>query len=79
MANPTANSPSTIGAGGSDHTVPAVVDGEAADHYSKSSAITAYKEFPGRSPLDSRGAGLEKVADHALDCALENARSPVPA
>src|SRR6202163_4762285 len=34
-------------AGGSDHTVPAVIDRQTADHYASSKAVTAYKEFPG--------------------------------
>jgi len=35
--------------GGADHVVPAAVDRETAKHYAKSSAITDYKEFSGRS------------------------------
>jgi pimeloyl-ACP methyl ester carboxylesterase len=60
-------------AGGTDHTVPAVVDRSTADHY-KSKAITEYKEFPGRSHFTLGQDGWEEVADYALDWAVEHAR-----
>ena len=65
-------------AGGADHTVPAVVDRQTADHYSKSNAVTAYKEFPGRSHWTIAEPGWEAVADYALGWAVENARESVP-
>lgn len=64
-------------AGGSDHVVPAVIDRSAADHYGKSTAITAYREFPGRSHWTIAEPGWEEVADFALAWASENARRAV--
>lgn len=61
-------------AGGADHIVPASVDKATLDHYDKSPAVTAYKEFPGRSHFTIGQAGWEEVADYALDWAVENAR-----
>ena len=66
-------------AGGADHTVPAVVDRQTADHYATSKAVTAYKEFPGRSHWTIAEPGWEEVADYALTWALENARPLVRA
>jgi pimeloyl-ACP methyl ester carboxylesterase len=66
-------------AGGADHTVPAVVDRQTAEHYARSKAVTAYKEFPGRSHWTIAEPGWEEVADYALTWALENARPPVRA
>jgi pimeloyl-ACP methyl ester carboxylesterase len=66
-------------AGEVDHTVPAVVDRSAAKHYSKSSAVTEYKEFPGRSHYIIGQAGWEEVADYALDWAREHAAAPAAA
>ena len=66
-------------AGGVDHTVPAVIDRETADHYATSTALTAYKEFPGRSHWTIAEPGWEEVADYALDWAMANARRPVEA
>jgi alpha-beta hydrolase superfamily lysophospholipase len=62
-------------AGGVDHTVPAVVDRQTADHYASSKAVTAYKEFPGRSHWTIAEPGWEEVADYALSWALEHART----
>ena len=54
-----------------------------AKHYRKSSAITEYKEFPGRSHYIIGQDGWEEVADYALDWALRAADayagSPAPA
>jgi pimeloyl-ACP methyl ester carboxylesterase len=61
-------------AGGSDHTVPAVIDRQAADRYAKSRATTAFKEFPGRSHWTIAEPGWEEVADYALEWAVANAR-----
>ena len=64
---------------GVDHVVPAVVDKSAADHYAKSKAITEYREFPGRSHWTIAEPGWEEIADYALQWAVENARTTVPA
>jgi len=66
-------------AGGSDHVVPPAIDKSTAEHYSKSAALTAYKEFPGRSHFTIGQAGWEEVADYALTWAIENARQAVSA
>ena len=66
-------------AGGSDHTVPAVVDESMAKHYGKSKAITDYKEFPGRSHFTVGEDGWEEVADYALDWAVEHTATPTAA
>jgi pimeloyl-ACP methyl ester carboxylesterase len=59
-------------AGGSDHIMPASVNKSNAKHYSKSSAVTDYHEFPGRSHWTCAEPGWEAVADYALDWALKN-------
>ena len=46
---------------------------EAAGHYRKSKAVTAYKEFPGRSHYTLGQEGWEAVADYALDWAKQAA------
>jgi len=61
-------------AGGADHVVPASVDRSMAQHYAKSPAVNAYKEFPGRSHFTVGEPGWEEVADYALRWAGENAR-----
>jgi pimeloyl-ACP methyl ester carboxylesterase len=66
-------------AGEDDHTVPAVVDKSAAKHYRKSSAITDYKEFPGRAHFIIGQDGWEEVADYALAWATDHARVPAGA
>jgi pimeloyl-ACP methyl ester carboxylesterase len=60
-------------AGGADHTAPAAVTRAEAKLQGKSSALTAYKEFPGRSHFTIGQPGWEEVADFAL----EWARNPV--
>lgn len=62
-------------AGGADHLVPAVIDKSAADHYSRSGAVTEYKLFPGRSHWTIAEPGWEEVADYALDWATTHART----
>jgi len=57
-------------AGGADHVVPPAVTEEMAKRQRKSKAITAYKEFPGRSHYTLGQQGWEEVADFALDWAL---------
>jgi alpha-beta hydrolase superfamily lysophospholipase len=63
--------PLLIIGGGVDHVVPAAVTKEAAGHYRHSEAITAYKEFPGRSHYTLGQPGWEEVADYALDWATQ--------
>jgi alpha-beta hydrolase superfamily lysophospholipase len=71
--------PLLIIAGAEDHTVPAVVDRSAAKHYRKSSAVTDFKEFTGRSHFILGQEGWEEVADFALDWAASHAPSPATA
>ena len=66
--------PLLIVAGGEDHVSPDAINRATARHQGKSKAITAYKEFPGRSHYTLGQAGWEEVADYALDWAL----SPIP-
>ena len=60
-------------AGGEDHIMPASVNKSNAKRYGKSSALTEYKEFPGRSHYTVGQHGWEEVADHALTWAIEHA------
>jgi pimeloyl-ACP methyl ester carboxylesterase len=69
--------PLLVIAGGADHTVPAVVDRQAADRYQASGAITDYREFPGRSHWTIAEPGWEEVADYALSWALNHTRAGV--
>jgi len=67
-------------AGGADHVVPAVADKAMYKRFErKSSAVTEYKEFPGRSHFTVGQDGWEEVADYALDWAVEHAAAPAPA
>ena len=67
-------------AGGSDHVVPASIDKATSERFQrKSSALTDYKEFPGRSHFTIGQEGWEEVADYALDWAVEYARVGAPA
>ena len=59
-------------AGGDDHTVPASVNKANLRKYTKSNAVTAYREFPGRTHHTVGQEGWEQVADFALSWALEN-------
>lgn len=65
-------------AGGEDHIMPASVNKSNAKHYKKSSALTEYKEFPGRSHYTVGQEGWEEVADHALTWTMEHARAAQP-
>jgi pimeloyl-ACP methyl ester carboxylesterase len=66
--------------GGSDHTVPAVVDASMAKKYEKKSeALTEYKEFPGRPHYTIGAPGWEEVADYAIEWAEEHALASQPA
>jgi pimeloyl-ACP methyl ester carboxylesterase len=60
-------------AGGADHIIPASVNRHNADKYSDSKAITAFKEYPGRSHFTMMQDGWEDVADYALSWAVEHA------
>lgn len=53
-------------AGGVDHTAPAAVNKENAYRYRRSTAVTDYTEFPGRSHYTLGQDGWEEVADYAL-------------
>lgn len=57
--------------GGADHIMPPSVNKSNANHY-KSSAITEYHEFDGRSHWTCGEPGWEKVADYALTWALSH-------
>ncbi|MDY6808384.1 MAG: alpha/beta hydrolase [Actinomycetota bacterium] len=58
-------------AGGADNIMPAAVNKSNARRYRKSSAVTEYFEFPGRSHWTCAEPGWEEVADHALRWALD--------
>ena len=66
-------------AGGEDHIMPPSVNKSNVKHYEKSSALTEYKEFPGRSHFTVGQAGWEEVADYALTWAVEHATAEKPA
>lgn len=65
-------------AGGSDHIMPPSVNKANARKYRRSSAVTDYHEFPGRSHWTCGEPGWETVADHALEWVLSHARSSAP-
>ena len=65
-------------AGGEDHVVPAAVDRSTAKHYAKSTALTDYHEFPGRSHFTIGQEGWEELADYALDWAVKHAAGSRP-
>jgi pimeloyl-ACP methyl ester carboxylesterase len=54
--------PLLISAGGEDHTVPPVLSKANYGKYARSSAVTDYVEFPGRSHLLVAGDGWQQVA-----------------
>jgi len=60
-------------AGGEDHIMPASVNRSNAEHYGKSSALTEFHEFEGRSHWTCGEPGWEAVADYALDWAVQHA------
>ena len=59
-------------AGGDDNIMPPSVNESNAHHYRKSSAVTDYREFPGRSHYTLGQDGWEEVADYALDWAVSH-------
>ena len=63
-------------AGSEDHTVPASVDRSTFRKYRHSTAITDFKEFPGRSHLIVAQAGWEEVAEYALAWAKDRMQAP---
>ena len=62
-------------AGGEDNIMPPSVNESNANHYRRSSAITDFREFPGRSHFTVGQDGWEEVADYALDWARERIAS----
>ena len=62
--------------GGADHVVPASANRSNVKKYAKSKAITAFKEFPGRSHYTLGQDGWEEVADYALNWPPTPARLP---
>lgn len=64
-------------AGSKDNLVPPAVNKANVRKYAKSPAVTAYREFPGRTHNTIGQAGWEQVADFALTWALENSHYPV--
>lgn len=65
-------------AGGADRVVPPSVSRATAGRYRKSTAVTGYKEFPGRPHFTLGQAGWEEVADYALNWAVEAAKARAP-
>jgi alpha-beta hydrolase superfamily lysophospholipase len=66
-------------AGGSDHVVPPSIDRSTSKRFQRSStAVTDYKEFPGRSHFTVGEDGWEEVADYALDWAIAHATTAAP-
>ena len=66
-------SPLLLIAGGEDHTAPASVNEENFRRYAKSTAVTDFKEFPGRAHFTLGQPGWEAVADYALSWATSKA------
>jgi pimeloyl-ACP methyl ester carboxylesterase len=62
--------PLLIIAGGVDHVSPPAINRSIAKLQHKSKALTAYKEFPGRSHFILGQPGWEEVADFSLEWAL---------
>lgn len=74
----TARAPMLFIGGGADHVVPAKVSRKLAAKAGKAGAVTAYKEFPGRSHFTAGEPGWEEVADFALTWATEHASHNQP-
>jgi len=60
-------------AGGADHVIPASVNRHNAGKYTRSKAVTALREYPGRSHFTMIQDGWEELADYALTWAVEHA------
>ncbi len=58
-------------AGGEDHVIPLPVNKHNTGKYSKSTALTEYKEYPGRAHFTMKQEGWEEIADYALGWAIE--------
>jgi alpha-beta hydrolase superfamily lysophospholipase len=69
FANPN-RAPLLFVGGGADRLIPPAVNRENARRYRRSAALTAYREFAGRSHFTVGQAGWEEVADYALSWAL---------
>ncbi len=65
--------PLLLVAGGADHTVPVSLVRENQQRYHHSTAVTDYKEYPGRPHFTMGVSGWEEVADYALRWATEHA------
>ncbi|MEE6260242.1 alpha/beta hydrolase [Plantactinospora sonchi] len=65
-------------ADGADRVAPPTISKATAGRYRKSTAITGYKEFPGRAHYSLAQPGWEEVADYALNWAVEAAKSRRP-
>ena len=74
FANDT-RAPLLLVAGGTDHISPASVTKANYKLYSKSKAITEYKEYPERSHFTIGQIGWEAVADYALDWSVQHAKA----
>ncbi|MFJ8834059.1 alpha/beta hydrolase [Micromonospora aurantiaca] len=70
--------PLLITAGGEDHVVPASLATSIANLYRSSTALTGYREFPGRSHFVGGEPGWEEEADFALEWAVEAANEFSP-
>jgi pimeloyl-ACP methyl ester carboxylesterase len=66
--------PLLLVAGGKDHIAPASVTKANYKLYSKSRAVTEYKEYPDRPHFTIGQAGWEAVADYALDWSVQHAK-----
>ncbi|MFC0002862.1 alpha/beta fold hydrolase [Micromonospora siamensis] len=70
--------PLLLTAGGEDHVVPPSVVSANANLYRGSTAITGYREYPGRSHFVGGEPGWEEEADFALEWAVEAANQYSP-
>ncbi|WBB75083.1 alpha/beta fold hydrolase [Micromonospora sp. WMMD1128] len=70
--------PLLITAGGEDHVIPPSLATSLANLYRGSTAITSYREFPGRSHFVGGEPGWEEEADFALEWAVEAANEFSP-
>ncbi|MEU1684819.1 alpha/beta hydrolase [Micromonospora sp. NPDC005707] len=74
----TDRAPLLVTAGGEDHVVPPALASAVANLYRGSTAITSYREFPGRSHFVGGEPGWEEEADFALEWAVEAANEYSP-